>query len=679
MHRFRLLLLLPMLPGLAFAQAAAQRVHELDEIVVTAAAADGTLRTVPHGASLITASDIERSPAATLTELLAREANLNLQSFFGNDKRTTVDMRGMGSTATSNVLVLVDGVQLNEVDQSGADFSSIPMYSIERIEIIRGGGAVRYGDGAVGGIINIITKRAGRQGISGSVGAGAGAYGARNHNVSMSAVAGPWSLRLNAARNDSDGYRQNNYLYSRSGSAEIRFAPISALDFFFRASQVIDDYGLPGGVSRAALAAGTTSRRSASSLTDSGSTDDRSYALGMNVDFAAGGVTTLQGTLRDRSAPFGSAGSPFLIESKREGIQLSHQVDIPAFDRKHTLTVGTGAWSAEYARYQNGRDTLGSVRNSGDLNNRSGHAELLLRVTEGLTINAGMRKERYDSTRRQQQFDPICDKQLVFLPGVGLIEIDVNCRSPSYVTKEVIHNTWRNRANEIGVTWLITPAWTVFSSASRHFRSPNVDDLILAEEGLKPQSGETREIGFRFHPDATTYWSMTLFSMRIDDEIYFGPDPRFGGQSVNRNYVLPTRRTGAELQWRQTLNEQLRMNMSVGYVRPRFEGLDFDLPGVPRWTASASLEWAMTSTLKSVLGARYAGSTLDGNAADNPAFPSLPSYTVYDLGAYWQLGDVSLSMKVNNLFDKLYASRSFNGEIYPLPERHVTVSALWRF
>lgn len=87
----------------------------------------------------------------------------------------------------------------------------------------------------------------------------------------------------------------------------------------------------------------------------------------------------------------------------------------------------------------------------------------------------------------------------------------------------------------------------------------------------------------------------------------------------------------------------------------------------------------MTSTLKSVLGARYAGSTLDGNAADNPAFPSLPSYTVYDLGAYWQLGDVSLSMKVNNLFDKLYASRSFNGEIYPLPERHVTVSALWRF
>jgi iron complex outermembrane receptor protein len=517
-----------------------------------------------------------------------------------------------------------------------------------------------------------------RQGVSGSVGAGVGAYGARNLNASMSAGAGPWSLKLHASRSDIDGYRQNNYLYSRSGSAEIRFAPTSSLDFFFRASQLTDDYGMPGGVARAALAAGTMGWRSASSLSARASTDDRSYAAGVNIDFGAGGVTTLQGTLRDRSAPFESGG-PFQIESKREGIQISHQIDIPAFGRKHTLSAGTGAWSAEYARYQNGRDILGSLRNGGDLNNRDGHAELLLRLTDGLTINAGLRKESYHSTRRQQRYKAVCDKQWFFLPGSGWRQIDVNCRSPSYVTEDAIYNTWRNRAGEIGMTWLITPAWTVFSSASRHFRSPNVDDLILAEDGLKPQHGQTREIGFRYQPDVRTYVSMTLFRMRIEDEIYFGPEALFGGQSVNRNYVLPTRRTGAELQWRQRLNDRWRTNVSVGYVRPKFEGVDFDLPAVPRFTASASVEWAVTPALQTVLAVRHAGSSLDGNAAENPAFPSLPSYTVYDFGANWQLDDVRLSLKVNNLFDKLYATKSYNGEIYPMPERHVTAGALWRF
>jgi outer membrane cobalamin receptor len=149
----------------ALAQNAEKDPVKLDEIIVTAPAADSTLRTVPHSVSLITAEDIEHSPATTLTELLAREANLNLQSFLGNDKRAAIDMRGMGDTSISNVLVLVDGLRLNEVDQSGADFSSIPMSSIERIEIIRGGGSDRYGDGAGGGVINNITKGEDRQGV----------------------------------------------------------------------------------------------------------------------------------------------------------------------------------------------------------------------------------------------------------------------------------------------------------------------------------------------------------------------------------------------------------------------------------------------------------------------------------------------------------------------------------
>ena len=76
-----------------------------------------------------------------------------------NGAGTSVDLRGFGATASSNTLVLLNGRRLNDIDLSGVDLSAIPRDSIERIEITRGNsGAVLYGDGAVGGVINIITK-----------------------------------------------------------------------------------------------------------------------------------------------------------------------------------------------------------------------------------------------------------------------------------------------------------------------------------------------------------------------------------------------------------------------------------------------------------------------------------------------------------------------------------------
>ena len=99
--------------------------------------------------------------ARRLQDILAREPGIQTTSLFGsvNGAQTTVDMRGFGATGASNTLVLVNGRRLNDIDLAGIDFSAIPKNSIERIEITRGNsGAVLYGDGAVGGVINIITK-----------------------------------------------------------------------------------------------------------------------------------------------------------------------------------------------------------------------------------------------------------------------------------------------------------------------------------------------------------------------------------------------------------------------------------------------------------------------------------------------------------------------------------------
>ena len=62
-----------------------------------------------------------------------------------------------------NLVVLLDGQRLNENELTGIKWSSIPINSIERIEIMRGAGAVLYGAGATGGVINIITRTPGRK------------------------------------------------------------------------------------------------------------------------------------------------------------------------------------------------------------------------------------------------------------------------------------------------------------------------------------------------------------------------------------------------------------------------------------------------------------------------------------------------------------------------------------
>ena len=100
-------------------------------------------------------------PTQTLPDILSREPGIQVTNLFGgvNAARAVVDMRGFGAAAASNTLFLINGRRITDLDHRGVDLASIPRESIERIEITRGNsGVVLYGDGAIGGVINIVTK-----------------------------------------------------------------------------------------------------------------------------------------------------------------------------------------------------------------------------------------------------------------------------------------------------------------------------------------------------------------------------------------------------------------------------------------------------------------------------------------------------------------------------------------
>ena len=142
-------------------------------IVVTASRFDDAPARLPIGVSVITAGEIADSGVTTIPELLARQPGFFVRDNIGSPNKQ-IDLRGFGATGDQNTLILLNGQRISENEQSSADLASIPLASIERIEILRGSGAVLYGGGATGGTINIITKTAQPGAMDGSVRATAG-------------------------------------------------------------------------------------------------------------------------------------------------------------------------------------------------------------------------------------------------------------------------------------------------------------------------------------------------------------------------------------------------------------------------------------------------------------------------------------------------------------------------
>ena len=152
----------------------------LDTMVVTATRTEKRDVDVPASTEILTNEQIRRSGATNVMEALSKVNGIEFKSFFpGGSAMTTmipeINIRGFGN----GTLVMVNGNPVNLNQKYVLD--AIPTESIERIEIVKGGGSVMYGSEGVGGVVNIITKKAG----SNSISAGIGNYHQRKYNIGV--------------------------------------------------------------------------------------------------------------------------------------------------------------------------------------------------------------------------------------------------------------------------------------------------------------------------------------------------------------------------------------------------------------------------------------------------------------------------------------------------------------
>ncbi|MGE5622678.1 MAG: TonB-dependent receptor plug domain-containing protein, partial [Bacillota bacterium] len=178
----------------------------LEAVVVTASRSQAKVEEMPLHTTIVSQEDIRKSPATTLDQLLRNVPGMNfagVPAALSDPTGHQTKMRGLGN---AKVLVLLDGVPIHDPFYLTTQWFKVPLSNIERVEIIRGGNSSLWGNMAVAGVVNIVTKR-----VKDNAGEASASIGTqRTANIALSknvALSDALSFNLAADFFHTDGYQ----------------------------------------------------------------------------------------------------------------------------------------------------------------------------------------------------------------------------------------------------------------------------------------------------------------------------------------------------------------------------------------------------------------------------------------------------------------------------------------
>ncbi|WP_439888052.1 TonB-dependent vitamin B12 receptor [Pseudomonas sp. MBLB4123] len=319
----------------SISQAQAGEPNRLQDQVVTATR---TAQTAEQSLAAVTVFDreqIERSQAASVPELLKRVPGLSFANNGGPGKHTSLFMRG---TESDHVLVLIDGIKVGSVTAGATALQDLPLELIERIEVVRGPRSSLYGSEAIGGVIQIFTRKGSGAGAKPFFSAGYGTHDSYSGSVGVTGgdgqgwyslgVSGADTDGLNAKPMDASGYEDDADGYrnlSAALSAGYRFANGLELDANLLRAKSHNDYD-------------QVNRRRTSGF--HAHADGESNVLGTRARFAPlePWLVTLQaGRSEDKSDAFQDGAFYSRFDSRRDSVSWQNDLSLAP---GHTLTLG---------------------------------------------------------------------------------------------------------------------------------------------------------------------------------------------------------------------------------------------------------------------------------------------------------------------------------------------------
>lgn len=434
-----------------------------DEMIITGTRIAMDKSRIPMSISTVHRNEIERSHSINILPVLGSSipglflAERNPAGFgVGPRSSGKMSMRGAGGNPTTDILVLIDG-QPQFMGLFGHPISDAYMSEdIEKVEVIRGAASLLYGSGAMGGAINLITRRSDSAGVSAAAGIQYGSFDTRNYSASAGYAYGRFNSFVSFSRSESDGHRKNADDSFRSNNG------------FARLSYPVSDY--------------------LTVSADGNISDSRIYDPGPEYDLRKNNYYDY---LRGRAALSFSNRSDYLEGSLRVFHSWgSHDF----YDGWHSDDNVTGISLYQNYRFSS-KDVFAAtnvITVGVDHKNYGG---------EGSTSNAGVQglNKKY-SVRETDVY--------------GLIRYDLSSELTADAGMRITVNSeyGNETVPHAGLSWLIDPYTILKLNAGKAFRSPTVVDMFIypvSNDELKPEEAWNFDLGI----------SKSLFANRLSGEL----------------------------------------------------------------------------------------------------------------------------------------------------------------
>ena len=636
-----------------FAAAARADEQAMSTVHVTGARFPSDAALPPVGATVITADEIRNAGVNDVNAAIRKIGGVYGRQSLDGSPDFGLDLRGFGTNSAQNMVILVDGVRLNENELAGTVLSTIPVDTVERIEITRGGSSVLYGEGATGGVINIVTKHGTEQGYHGSVIAEAGQRHQFDTRASVRHGAGPLSFDLAAARQGTHNDRANNQFLQKSVSGGVQWAS-GGTRVGMRVESARQDARFPGALT---LEQFEQDPRQATTPNDLGTLASDRVAFFAekrigNVELAA----ELSHRERESRAHYETTfGTGDVVNASRQtqfSPRLRHLGHLGALLNEFVAGVDLLQWE----RVSTYATAFGTSRNDAEQKSRALYLRDELRWSDAYNarLALGLRHERFDKD---------------YADAAASVPQESSAQS---------QNAWSLEGSIDPV-----PGLTLHAKAGKSYRLPNADENSYRSSAgvLDAQTSRDLELGVTVGDQARQV-SARVFRHRLRKEIFFDPTLAFGfGTNTNLD---PTRRQGVELDAHVDLPASLRLSGHLQHVQAEFTdgpNAGREMVLVPKNVLTARLAWLPANGQSADIGAQYVSNQRYGSDFGNDCSARIPSYTTFDARYAIKVGAWELAVNALNLADRQYFSQAYGcrSGIYPSDGRQLKLSARYDF
>ncbi len=611
---------------------------ELKPIAVTASRAARMVSETPASVSIVSNQDIAQTNAKSVADLLKDIEGVYMYDPSGvGASGAVVNMRGFYGSMSSHQLVLVDGIPQNKGKDKLIDWDLISMDNIESIEVVRGPVSALYGENAMSGVINIITRKPEDKPESKFL-VSYGSFNTQEYEASTLGVYTQLGYFVGASYKTSDGFRRHcDYDRTHAGGK---------LDYAINDTQALklslDYYQKERGAISWALSEAQIAqdRRQARPGTENDKSDETKSDISITHAWDVSDKINTEATFYckyDGSDSFYTSGST--ESTKREqledenvyGLLLKGGLKQEIIGLRHEFTGGIDLErdNFDYQEYNAPYQQRGALRSDYGLkkNKMGPFLQDEINLIDSLRFVAGVRYDRvnFDFDDQKITTNSKTEKMSKVTPRYSLV-------------------------------YMYQKDASLYANYAQAFRTPTIGQMFTysssANPDLKPEEATNYEIGLHHRLNKFLRANLSFYWMELDNEIWYDY-----ATNKYQNYGK-TSHKGIETSLDFKIVKWLSGFANYTYSRAKNETGSYSgkyLISIPIYKASSGLRFATDFGLSWDLGITYASTSYIDSANDN----KLPNYVTAETKVSYEYKAVKVFLASDNLFDKEYNSYGF--------------------